>query len=165
MGLILPPVVQYNLARERLVERHEALRWFDRQLKELDPDLELVRAKEVVDEPGLRPGFWHVKRNNRDTVDRYFVIQGPDGEYMEPHSGFIEYLRSQDLQAPGAWKRLMENQEREERLAERSKVLAREERLQEFADRVKSYESPAVSMAGSWSYKTSGRRGRRKHGA
>jgi hypothetical protein len=89
MSLILPPTVAFDLERERMVERHAALSWFDRQLKDIDPRLELVRAREHAHAPGMEPGFWHVKRTNEQTLDSYVPIKGPDGEFVEPNSGWL----------------------------------------------------------------------------
>lgn len=146
--LYLPATAKYNMERERLTERHEALQWFDRQLKELDPHLELVKASEHVGAPGIEPGFWHVRRTDPVTRwQQYMPLRAHDGRFSEPHSGHLERLRANDLQRPGAFDELKRKWDREDE--DRAKELAwtRGEYKQEFLERYKNLSSPSVSFA------------------
>ncbi len=161
--VILPVSAQYNLAREQLAERHGALRWFDRQLKDVDPALELVRAKEVVTEPGMTPGFWHVKRNNGPgVIDSYVPITNPDGSFAEPSSGWLERFRADDAWTNGGWDAMVKRWDRRQRDLDAQKERERQDRVQEIAERVKAIGNPGVSMtdAKPWSYRAGARRGR-----
>lgn len=146
--LILPASVKYNLERERLVVRHEALRWFDTELKALDPDLDLVKAHDNAGAPGIQPGFWHVRHT--DPVTRwqtYKALRGPTGEFSEPHSGHLEKLREQDLRRPGAFKELTERWDREDEARLKTQAWQRAELKQEFLERYQNLSRPSVSFA------------------
>lgn len=148
-GIILPPTVLYNMERERLAERHAGLQWFDRQLKEIDPNLELVRVKEnSPGAPNMKPGFWHARITDPVTGWKdYFPLTGPTGEFSEPHSGHLESFRRGDLRAPGAMeerrRRWAAEEETNRKAAEAAKLAAREE----FALRLKAKVNPGVSFS------------------
>lgn len=144
--LILPPIVDYNERRARLAERHEALKWFDRELKELDPYLELIKASESSDEPDLIPGYWHIRRQNPVGIQTYIAITGPAGEFMEPHSGVIEDLRRMDLQRPGAWEEFHRNLSEKESAASRAAEEQREEFREEFMERYRHHNGTSARI-------------------
>jgi hypothetical protein len=85
----------------------------------------------------LRPGFWHVIRDNSDksAPPTVMTIEGPDGEYIEPNSGIFELLRRNDLQRPGAKRERREWQQRLEREERRQKEREREEMIAEANER------------------------------
>lgn len=162
-GLLVPP----DVAREQMVDdamddTYSRAREFAVELKRIDPHLGLVWAGEKADFPGLKPCRWHVKRHNPGTVDSYWPIEGPDGGYMEPHSGVFEQLMRNDLWRgdPGRarYHRECENARRRQRAKDREA----EDRRVEFAERLKALASPGVSFAraGGWSYRAGARRGR-----
>lgn len=160
--IILPASAQYNVERERMAVRHHNLKDFDRQLRELDEHAELVQASEYADAPGIVPGFWHVRRTDPDTGwQAYIALKGPHGEFSEPHSGHLEMLRENDLQAPGGFERLMRRVEAEERERDRHNMWTRDEFKQEFAERYLNKERPSVSFSdvGGWRNKAHARRG------
>lgn len=157
----MPATAQWNAQRERMTHRHSELREFDRELKDLDPLLSLVRAAPHAEDPDLIPGFWHVKRENPIGMDTYLALKSADGGFSEPHSGFIEQLRRQDLQRDGAWDELMKRLTAEEDNRLKAQQETREELKQEFAERYKAHADPGVSMTDTgWTYKKRGRRGR-----
>lgn len=162
-NVILPATAQWNAARERMTARHAELQWFDDQLKEFDPLLSLVRAAPHAEDPDLVPGYWHIKRSNAIGMDTYLVLKGPNGEFSEPHSGFIEQLRKEDLQRAGAWEELMARLEREETASARAQQEAREDMKVEFAERYKVHANPGVSMTNQgkgWKNRAKARKGR-----
>ena len=80
--LWVPPTAQIDheldSQLERLGRRHEWLKYFDRELQAMDPRLSLVKASESATETGLKPGFWHIKRDNEQTMATYYPLQGED---------------------------------------------------------------------------------------
>jgi hypothetical protein len=151
MRIVIPQVVAENQELEKRLEavtaareRGEFLKWFDRELKDIDPKLSLVKATEGADLPGLIPGYWHVKRENDATVDSYLPIHGPDGEFMEPHSGVFRDLRRADLHRTGALQDIRDRHARKARDRERLRSVWRNDKKQEFAERYKSLTSKQV---------------------
>jgi hypothetical protein len=145
MSLILPETVKANLELERCLEavsrahaHGDFLLWFDRELKNLDSRLSLVKASERA-EPPLVAGYWHVKRENEQAVDSYMPIAGADGEFVEPHSGVLRDLEASDLQRPGVLEALTERQQRS--------VRDRSDLKQEFAERIEQASKTSVSMS------------------
>lgn len=117
MGLILPA----DIERERLVDdarRQDYLaKALTKELKRLDPYLEIVYIGERVSQvkpedgaPGVVPGRWHVVRHNPETVDSYFPIMGLNGEFREPTFKLIEDMKEADLWRKGALQDLRDRQ-------------------------------------------------------
>lgn len=164
--LILPDSVKFNRGLEEQLERVAELRRkgsflneFDHQLKDLDPKLSLVKAGEHSDLPELMPGYWHVKRDNEGAPASYLPIATLDGHFKEPDSGTLEWLRSCDLQRPGALREIQKRQEQEMIDHARDKARLREERKDEFLERYKSHANASVSMKQGWKNKAKGRNG------
>lgn len=134
--------------------RHHALQDFDRQLKELDENSELVRAHEQADAPGMIPGYWHVRHTDPVTGwQAYIALKGPEGQFSEPHSGHLEMMREADLQRSGGFEDLMRRVDREEEEDRKRQLWTRGELSQEFAERYLNKTRPSVSMAavaGGW---------------
>lgn len=156
-SLILPASYEYNREREAMAERHGALAWFDRQLKDIDPLLDLVKATDNASAPGMRPGFWHVRRRNpAPAIDSYIAVTDPEGEFCEPSSGWLEQFRRDDAWNNGGWDAMAKRWADREAAREKDKERARVARVEEIAGRMKAIDSPGVSMANAgrgWTYK------------
>lgn len=143
-------------------ERHDALVWFDRELKAIDPNLELVKAKEHAGAPGMRPGFWHARMTDPKTGwQHYMPLEGPDGQFSEPHSGHLRRLKESDLQRPRAFADLKRKWDAEDDRRKRDQLFAREDFRTEFMERYRNKERPSVSFAriGGWRNKAHAPRG------
>jgi hypothetical protein len=144
---------------ERMVleglELHQRLKEWNRELKQIDPYLELVRAREGAAAPGLKPGYYHVLRHNPDAPPTLIVVEGPNGEFREPDSGLFDMLREADLWSDAAADERRRRGEALERARDRQRAREREERKEEFLMRFKALESPGVSMtdARPWTYR------------
>lgn len=168
-NLILPDCAVHAAELEAALERLERVRvragWlkhFDSELRQIDGCLSLVKAKENALSPGMIPGYWHIKRDNPTTIPTVLPIQGPRGEFIEPHSGILEDLRRLDLQRDGALDELRRAQAKEVEDNRKGSELKQQERIEEMATRIKAYDSPGVSMADTgWTQSKQGRRGRR----
>jgi predicted trehalose synthase len=158
--IILPESVRQNLEREAHFSRRAVAKEFNRQLEALDPDLELVWVPEGADFPGLVPGRWHIRRaNTRGGLDAFLPVLGPDGEYMEPHSGVLDQLRKYDLQN-GGLERLRQEKEDERRARERDLERFREQRRDAVLARYRAMTSPGVSFHDrQWTNKAGARKG------
>jgi hypothetical protein len=155
--IILPPIALYNAEREKLSHRHEHLKWFDAELKRIDWRLSLVRAHDGAVDRDLIPGYWHIKRDNSQhgMADSYLPIKGPNGEFMEPHSGVLDRLRERDMQRPGAWEEMIRWHDREEDERQARLAAERADFREEFALRYKAKANPGVSFSNAkpWRYR------------
>jgi hypothetical protein len=128
---------------------------WNRVLKQIDPDLQLVKAKENANTPGLKPGYYHVLRRNPLGSPTVLVHEGPDGEFLDPDSSLLEMLRRGDLWSDEALRDREARLRELERQRDRRRELERQERRDEVEDRLKAANNPGVSMtrAGSWTYR------------
>jgi hypothetical protein len=176
--LWVPPAVSRELEEQRLLQYakvavltdfRESMRAFNRELKELDPYLQLVKAKEDV-EPGtaLRAGYWHILRHNPDAPPSIMRIQGPGGEYVEPRDNITAIWKMltewMDLQNPAVEFRRKQREAAAEDAARRMEEREREEIEMEAIDRAKAAFCTSVSMTNArpWTQNTTptGVRGR-----
>lgn len=170
--LFLPPGVTRELQQERiahyarvtaLTHYSEVMDDFNRDLKQIDPYLELVKAKETIDAgTPLKPGHWHIIRHNPGAPPSIMTIEGPDGEYIEPDSAvFRQLLEWCDLQNPAVGHRRRERAEELRQAEQRRLAREREDADDEAMERYRAATRTQVSMLPGWSQNTAGKRGRR----
>lgn len=152
---------EYQAAVLGAADLHAKLEKWNYELKKFDMSLQLVKASESAQAQGLKPGYYHIiKDNGMGFAPGIVVHQGPNGEFREPDSGLFRELMEADL-----WDdRVVRDRERRRKQLEeaeaRAKAREAEERRQEFAERWKARTNPGVSMAGkNWTYKHGARRG------
>lgn len=162
MSLWVPPTAQIDheldSQLERLGRRHEWLKYFDRELQAMDPRLSLVKASESATEIGLKPGYWHIRRDNEQTMATYYPLQGEAGEFVEPGSEHLEMMRRNDLTKPENFDRLVRQGEAHLRRIEQERDERAEERRTEFAERYESIQRAQVSMNDGWTNSVKGKR-------
>jgi hypothetical protein len=155
MTLWLPPGVTREQAEARdrnnalvlgAADLHTKLEKWNRRLREIDPNLQLVKASESANHPALKPGYYHVIRHNPGGSPGIIVHEGPNGEFRDPDSGLFRELQEGDLWndrvRQAKEKRRKTLQKAEERAAEQE----REERVQEFIERKKARFNPSVRI-------------------
>lgn len=172
MGLFVPPRVARELELKRVGEEIRLARLtstggvmadFNRDLKAIDPYLQLVKAHDTI-EAGtpLKPAYWHIIRHNPGAPPSVMVIEGPDGEYVEPTSRIFDLLKAGDLQNPATTRRLRERNQAIEDAKQRREAREREDRNTEAIERYKAATRTQVSMASApWSQNVAGRKGAR----
>lgn len=140
---------------------------YTRILKDIDPYLELVFVRQppgvTVDPPGdIVWNRWHVMRKDpARQVPDFRPIVGPNGEYMEPHSGVFEQLKEADLWGDDGRHRLRKRKLEEQRQKEKEREAKLEEMHDEARLRIKAAFNPGVHFGGKgWTARTAGRRGR-----
>lgn len=170
-GLWTPPMASRELVERRLeyaaglahmVHMKDTMDYFNKQLQEIDPYLQLVKAEEKVSAgTPLRPGFWHVIRHNPGAPPSVMTIEGEEGEYIEPNSRIFTLLQKNDMWNSNSLKE--ENRKRRllQEAEDRQKEREREARQQEMLERYKAATRTQVSMIPGWSQNVSGKRGRR----
>lgn len=168
--LWVPPKVDRELQQKTqehtaqvmaMVDRFRGiLSYWTRELKQKDPDLEMIFAPPTATAAGLIPGRYHVMKHIPGAPPALLPITGPDGEFVEPTSQIMEKLAENDLQniqAVDARRRAMEA---EERARERDRERDAELRREELVERWKAATQTRVSMNrdAPWSQNVAGRR-------
>jgi hypothetical protein len=156
--------LQSKMVRAEMVRVKSVLDEFNYELRRIDPLLELVRAGENTRGTPMKAGYYHVIRWNEGAPPSVLVVEGPDGEFVEPSARVFESLKRNDLWDPRN-ERLRRQRERlAEQAAERLKLREREERQEEMVDRWLAGHRTFVSLDRSvpWSQNHAGRRGAKR---
>lgn len=169
-GLWTPPMAQRELVERRLQYAAEmahmylmkdTMDYFNKQLQEIDPYLQLVKAQEKVKAGNpLRPGFWHIIRHNPGAPPSVMTIEGENGEYIEPSSRIFELLQKNDMWNSNSLKEENRKRRKLEEAEQRQKERERESRQEEMLERWNAVSRAQVSMLPGWSQNVAGRRGR-----
>jgi hypothetical protein len=150
---------QYEAELQEQLVRYAHLKDWNRELKQIDPYLEVVWAPETANEVG------GVKRN-RYCLLRHNPTAPPlvkpleiDGQYAELGSWVFDQVRQADLWRDEVVRDRKRMEERMQRSKERRRAREREERQEEITDRLHAL-NPSVSMtrAGTWSYRAAARK-------
>jgi hypothetical protein len=141
------------------VEQTERFRFWNRELKQIDPYVEIIKAPENATYPGLKPGYYHILRRPPAGIPTLIAHEGPNGEFRDLDSGVFKTLRDGDMwnaeRERDRKKRIREAEKAQERAEERE----REDRIEEVMDRYNARFRPSVSMAGSWTNRAGARKG------
>lgn len=148
--LALPDHLIADLEREAEADAQlGAAQAVDRMIKAYEPKCELVWVGEKATTPGLVRCRWHVRYHDRDkgAMAAYIPWTGPHGEYREPDSSMVEWLRSMDLRGKDMVEEIRKARERRNRQAAAAREAAREEARDEFAGHAKALLNPGVSFS------------------
>lgn len=151
----------YTASVESMVERFRGvLGEFNPLLRDLDPYLELIFAPPNAEAAGLTPGRYHVMRHNPDAPPSLMVIEGPDGEFVEPTSRLLDELRAKDMWSPEAMRDRDERKRQRAVAREAEKQRETEDRQQEILERWLAVSRTFVSLDQSspWTQNRAGRR-------
>jgi hypothetical protein len=171
--IFIPPKVAAEIQAESRLHQKEVMdsletqskiEYWDRVLREIDPNLHLLKAKDWVRTGvSLRPCYWHLIRDNSDkgAPPTVMILEGENGEYIEPNSGMLDKLKRNDMQRPGFMRELREQEEKIRIAQEKEREKEREERQQEMYERWLAGTRVGVSMNRSTPW-TQNARGRRK---
>lgn len=149
-ALVIPDHIRADLEREAEASTHiGAAKAVDRMVKDHDPKCELVWVGENATTPGLVPARWHIRYHDRDkgAMACYFPWTGPHGEYREPDSSMVEWLRSMDLQRRDMQDEIRKARDRRQRQQAAALQAARDEAMENFVDLAKAKLNPGVSMS------------------
>lgn len=149
---LLPPHIRENAEREAAVDQHlQTAVVFATALHQLDPRLELWKAKDRLPDPpsGVKPGYWHVVRRNDPPVpDTYMAITTDGvgvmtGGFREPDSGVLESLMRSDMQGRHYSLPSDDIEAENERIERESR-----EKLEDRSEEIKSNYQAAKRVAG-----------------
>lgn len=153
----VPPKVHSQLLDERArldaellegLEVVEILEHFTRELQKIDPYLHLLKAKEDATQPGLRPGYFHVVRNPPDAPAMVEVLEGPNGEFVEPGSNVFDLVERSDMWSARAMRLRQKKELDAVRSKERDRERERDERVEELYERWKRLNSTQIVVGG-----------------
>ncbi len=163
MSVVLPEWVARKMRTEDMLDAlGRATHYWNPLLKDIDRELSLVYAKPNASGPGIRPGYWHVRRRNEKGADTYKIIETTDGGYREMGSDILERLKAGDMWNAQVLKANDDVARRREASKERDKLNQREARADEIAINVKAQLNPSVAFTDKrWSNRPAGKRGRR----
>lgn len=149
-----------HLANVMAVVLGEELDQFNRELKEIDPNLEVVwndeQEKPVV---GLKPGRFHLIRDNGALPPTIVALETDDGEFYPLTSGLFEKIQRMDLWNDKVQKEKRRRDERILKARENQAERERQERIEEIDFRLKAANNPGILFGGNdWSYKAGARK-------
>jgi hypothetical protein len=142
MDLLLPPAAEAELINHEIAEQAdehmaEAVEW-GKELKSIDPSLDLVWVGEAADDPELEPGRWHIRKRIPGTVDAYIPLVGQDGAYRAPGAWMLEWLTAGDLWNPKVHRDKEEAKRKLGEARERARRLRAEQRQDHMAEAVRA---------------------------
>jgi hypothetical protein len=152
-GIILPDSARSEIERDHreladnLFSVAAVKADFDRDLKQIDPHLEIVKAKDQTTVVGLRAGFWHLVRRppGHPAYIKPITANGhPEGPYKEPDSSVFEEAMLDDLWNDRARKANRKRMKTAEDARQRRKDREAQDRIAEFGERVKSRNSTQI---------------------
>jgi len=163
--LFLPPRVARELAQRTLSYRADVMASIDlegsRHLLELamavqrvNRHLLLVRARDqVVLGVPMKPGYYHLledKGSESSAPISITVIEGPNGEFVEPTSRVLEKIAAGNAKERRNWERWEEIKRGEKAANDREQANNNEERRDHLRELVNAYTRTSVSMHGDW---------------
>lgn len=122
---------------------------WNRELKQIDPNLRLMQAGERVSVAGVIAGYYHLVRlrePGRDEMLMVVPLRGPNGEFVELTGDMLEALRLCDLQNDQALEAQRTAIASQERSAARADANEEEERRAEGIERWKAASRTQVLM-------------------
>ena len=156
MTLWVPPKVAKDLlgarqeqaaALAQQVELHKTFDEWNRELRAIDKNLQLVKAPPGANYPGLKPGYWHVVRDCGDAPPRIIVHEDPEtGEYRDPDSSLLERLRKGDMWSNRSMYEASQHDKRLQEAAERRRAQERHDRVEEVMERYDSSRRLSVGI-------------------
>lgn len=170
MSLWVPPKVERELQEKTLEHKAELKSMFrfdggildvwNAELKKVDPYLRLAQAREKAHAPGVKPGYYHLWRDNPGAPPWVEPLTGPQGDFVEPNSAMLNVLRASDLQNARVVADMRRRELEAERAAEKAKQAQHEERVEDAVGRIQSLTQTRVSMNDQpWSQNVAGKRG------
>lgn len=151
-GMILPPSFMDEIERDRretadnLMEIAAVKADFDRDLKQIDEHLEILKAKDQTTVVGLKAGYWHIVRLNPGHPADILPLQYEDGSYREPGSWIYDYVMESDLYNDRARKAHRERQKRADEARERRKEREAQDRIEHYKDRIGSLNRTSIHI-------------------
>lgn len=161
-ALILPEYMEETARHEAevtlMVALHDELESYNKELRQIDPDLQLVWAPESATNPALVPGRFHIlRRNPPPSPPLLLPLQDDRGNFREPGSWMYDMLRSADLWNDRAQEDRRKAQEEITRQKESRRRAEREELAEEIDLRLKAKNNPGFLFSDvPWSYRSEG---------
>jgi hypothetical protein len=107
---------------------------FNHELRRIDDKLEMVRAPADCGLTGMKPHYYHVVRWNEGAPPTFIVVEGENGEFVEPTSRVFEKLKAGDLWDPANMRRIRQRHANAEAAAAKLRERENAARREELAD-------------------------------
>lgn len=147
MSIWLPETERFRQQAESVLDQTRSeLEHFNRELKRIDPYIQLVRADPQSAHPQLRPGYYHIIQTPPGVPPTVEVWEGPNGEFREPGSDLFEYLRHTDGDSNRSRREREKRQRELKRAREREKERETEDRREELFQRLKSKSTVRIAV-------------------
>lgn len=155
MSIWIPPAAaakQREAAQQftqQLISQADAvgrIQHFNKELKKIDPYVEVVKADDNATHPALKRGYWHIVRRPPVGMPAIVVHEGPDGEFRDLDSGILQTLRDGDMWSSERQRDRERMARKAEKAKEREEERERETRIDEIMDRLKVKASPGVRI-------------------
>jgi len=118
---------------------------YNQELRRIDPRLELVRAKDQVEEGSpMKPGYYHILLHAPGHPTTILPCEYDNGEYREPGSWMYPYLEEQDMWNDRARRASRNRQERIREAAARERERESQDRIADYNERWKSANSTQI---------------------
>lgn len=144
MSVTLPSGVAESMMREAEVRREKAsVEAFARDLKSLDPRLDVFLMAEDIPEYDVRGGFYYIRRRNDDGTVSFWEIRNPDGSYREPDSAVLEAMKKIDANADDLTARMKRRHEIDRRKKEKRQSEKRRQFREGLEERLKFIDNGA----------------------
>ena len=141
----LDETAKHQAEVELMVALRDELEGFNKELKQIDPDLELVWVPETATNPALSPGRYHIMRRNAPpTPPLLLPLEHEDGSFKEPGSWVYDWLRKQDLWNDRAQADKRKAEQELERQRDKRRQAEREETAWEIDARLRSLDSTQI---------------------
>lgn len=147
----------HNEQVDAVAVKNEVCREFDRELKRIDSNLDMVWFGPQVPVGGV-PHRYHLRIRPPVGPKTLVAITGPQGEFVEPGSAIFAKLAEGDMWNGEAERFRKRSQLEAERAADRKRAREAEERQDELRDRYNAAFRTGVSMMPGWTQNSAGRK-------
>lgn len=126
----------------------EKLEHYNKVLREIDPYLRLVKAKDDSDLSELKPGYWHLLKLSTTGLENVIVLEHEDGSFMQPGEAMFELIRRSDLWSERTQRERKDRQKALTEAKESERRRLSEDRVQETYERLRSANNASVGWTG-----------------
>lgn len=147
----------HNEHVDALASKDEVCREFDRELRRIDSNIDMVWFGERTPVGGA-PHRYHLRIRPPVGPKTLVAITGPRGEFVVPGSAIYAKLAEGDLWNGEAERHRKRSAHEAEKAAERARRREAEDRQEELKDRWNAATRTSVSMLPGWTQNSAGQR-------
>ena len=123
------------------------VKYWNRQLKAIDPYVQIIRANEDATHPSLRPGYYHILRDAPDGMPSVIVHEDErTGNALPLDSSILDTLRKADMWSSVNQKERRRRIDEAEAARKRERQREEDDRRQELYERLRQKTSITASI-------------------